>query len=165
MSDSIQVGTVRRFNPSRGYGFILPEGAEDHETNNVFVHKSDIPTREDIDRDYPTLYTDEKVEYEIEETDKGIKAVNVKVIEAKAPPPRQTRRHQRRPYNKNNYHPKPRTRGTVTDVAVLSRELEDVREKFNRLLEVVSDDKFYDDGGGLLDEQDIHYITSGEHSD
>ena len=57
-------GKVKFFNSEKGYGFITPdEGGKD-----VFVHKS--ATTED-------LYEDDKVTFEIEETDRGQSAANV----------------------------------------------------------------------------------------
>ncbi len=57
-------GKVKFFNSEKGYGFITPdEGGKD-----VFVHKS--ATTED-------LYEDDKVSFEIEETDRGLSAANV----------------------------------------------------------------------------------------
>jgi CspA family cold shock protein len=61
-------GTVKKFNPTKGYGFITPDdGSED-----VFVHFSAIQSD-----GYRTLDADEKVEYEVEKTDKGVQATKV----------------------------------------------------------------------------------------
>ena len=60
-------GTVKYFNNSRGFGFITPgDGAKD-----VFVHKSAL-TGEIAEGD--------KVSYDVEEGEKGLNAVNVKVV-------------------------------------------------------------------------------------
>ncbi len=57
-------GTVKFFNTEKGFGFITPdEGGKD-----VFVHKSG--TRDQ-------LYENDKVTYDVEETPKGLSAVNV----------------------------------------------------------------------------------------
>ncbi len=57
-------GTVKFFNTEKGFGFITPdEGGKD-----VFVHKTG--TRE-------ALWEGDKVSYEVEETQKGLNAVNV----------------------------------------------------------------------------------------
>lgn len=57
-------GTVKFFNTEKGFGFITPdEGGRD-----VFVHKTG--TRE-------SLWEGDKVNYEVEETQKGLNAINV----------------------------------------------------------------------------------------
>ena len=59
-------GTVKFFNNSKGYGFITPdEGGRD-----VFVHKNGL-----IDE----IADGDKVSYEVEESPKGLNAINVKV--------------------------------------------------------------------------------------
>jgi CspA family cold shock protein len=68
-------GTVKWFNTRKGYGFITPnEGDKD-----VFVHYSAITVEEG---QFATLNQDDKVEYEVEETAKGLEARNVVVTEA-----------------------------------------------------------------------------------
>ncbi|RUT79653.1 cold-shock protein [Ancylomarina longa] len=60
-------GTVKFFNNSKGFGFITPDdGAKD-----VFVHQSAL-----IDE----ISEGDKVSYDVEETEKGLSAVNVKVV-------------------------------------------------------------------------------------
>jgi CspA family cold shock protein len=60
-------GTVKFFNNSKGFGFITPDdGAKD-----VFLHKNDL-----IDE----INEGDKVNYDVEESPKGMNAVNVKVI-------------------------------------------------------------------------------------
>ena len=59
-------GTIKWFSSKEGYGFIEPhEGEED-----VFVHHSEVPDEE--------LQEGEEVEFEIEQTPKGISAVDVR---------------------------------------------------------------------------------------
>ena len=59
-------GTVKFFNNSKGFGFIVPdEGGKD-----VFVHQNELT--EDIKEG-------DKVSYDVEEGEKGLNAVNVKV--------------------------------------------------------------------------------------
>ena len=62
-------GKIKWYNARKGYGFIL--GEDDKE---IFVHRSSIPTGTYLKEDDP-------VEYEIEESDRGPKAVNIKKIE------------------------------------------------------------------------------------
>jgi CspA family cold shock protein len=63
-------GTVKWFNDSKGYGFIAREDGED-----VFVHYSSIEGE-----GYRTLVEGAEVEFEIEETPKGPRAVAVVVV-------------------------------------------------------------------------------------
>lgn len=59
-------GTVKFFNETKGYGFITPdEGSKD-----VFVHANGL-----IDE----IREGDKVSYEVEESPKGLNAVNVTV--------------------------------------------------------------------------------------
>jgi cold shock protein len=61
-------GTVKWFNETKGFGFITPaEGGKD-----LFVHISAI--RRDGQR---TLHDGEQVEFEIQESAKGLQAENV----------------------------------------------------------------------------------------
>jgi CspA family cold shock protein len=60
-------GTVKFFNNSKGFGFITP----DEEGKDVFVHKNGL-----IDN----ITEGDKVSYDVEEGQKGLNAVNVKVI-------------------------------------------------------------------------------------
>lgn len=64
-------GTVKWFNPDKGWGFIAPEtGGPD-----IFVHYKAI-----TGDGFRTLDADQKVEFEITEGDKGPQAVNVRAI-------------------------------------------------------------------------------------
>jgi CspA family cold shock protein len=67
MADREQ-GVVKWFNPSKGFGFISRDSGED-----VFVHYTSIEGE-----GYRTLVDNEKVEFDVVETDKGIEARNVK---------------------------------------------------------------------------------------
>jgi CspA family cold shock protein len=62
-----QVGTVKWFNASKGYGFITREGAED-----VFVHHSAIQGE-----GYKSLDEGQRVEFSVERGPKGLQATNV----------------------------------------------------------------------------------------
>jgi CspA family cold shock protein len=63
----MQKGTVKFFNNSKGFGFIVPdEGGKD-----VFVHKNGL-----IDE----IADGDKVSYEVQEGQKGLNAVNVKIV-------------------------------------------------------------------------------------
>ncbi len=62
-----KIGTVKWFNPNKGYGFIAHEGGED-----VFVHFSAI-----AGEGYRNLEEGQKVEFTIEKGPKGLQASNV----------------------------------------------------------------------------------------
>ena len=73
------VGTVVRFDRRRGYGFVSPEdGAED-----VFVHQNNISME-----GFRYLQIGEKVNYELEVGEKGMKAVTVTLVEPRQERPR-----------------------------------------------------------------------------
>ena len=61
-------GTVKFYNESKGYGFIIQEDS----SADIFVHESGL-----IDQ----IKEKDKVEYEVAQGRKGLNAVNVKVIE------------------------------------------------------------------------------------
>lgn len=63
-------GTVKMFNKEKGYGFIT---AEDH--RDYFFHYSAL-----IMDDYKTAEPGEAVEFEIEDSERGPRAKNVKKI-------------------------------------------------------------------------------------
>ena len=59
-------GTVKFFNNNKGFGFITPDSGE----KDVFVHANNL-----ID----DITEGDKVSYDLESTDKGPSAINVKV--------------------------------------------------------------------------------------
>jgi CspA family cold shock protein len=65
----MEQGTVKWFNASKGYGFIKRDSGDD-----VFVHYKSI-----IGTGYKSLKQGEPVEFEIEQTEKGLQAKNVTV--------------------------------------------------------------------------------------
>ena len=59
-------GTVNFFNESKGFGFIAPDDG----SKDIFVHQSGL-----IDK----ITKGDKVSYDVQEGQKGLNAVNVKV--------------------------------------------------------------------------------------
>ena len=76
-------GTVKWFNARKGFGFIVPEEGE----QDIFVHYTAIQREAD---EFATLYENDKVSFEIHNSDKGPEARDVKVTE-RAPNPRSNR--------------------------------------------------------------------------
>jgi CspA family cold shock protein len=62
-------GTVKWFNPDKGFGFIAPDDG----TPDVFVHYSAIDTG-----GYRTLEENQKVEYDVQQGPKGPQAAQVR---------------------------------------------------------------------------------------
>ena len=63
-------GTIKMFNADKGYGFIRTDDGKD-----VFFHYSSL-----LMDDFKTATSGEKVEFDVEETEKGSRAINIKKI-------------------------------------------------------------------------------------
>lgn len=63
----METGTVKFFNKTKGFGFVKP----DHGEKEIFIHKNELS--EDI-------IENDRVEYEVEETKKGLNAIKVSKI-------------------------------------------------------------------------------------
>ncbi|HPR18707.1 MAG TPA: cold shock domain-containing protein [Candidatus Cloacimonadota bacterium] len=63
-------GTVKWFNESKGFGFVSGEDGKDY-----FVHHSNIDGA-----GFKTLAEGEKVQFEAEQSDKGMRAIKVSKI-------------------------------------------------------------------------------------
>jgi CspA family cold shock protein len=62
-------GTIKWYNPKKGFGFIQGEDG-----NDVFVHRTAIPDEAGY------LQEGDNVEYEVEETERGPNAKNIKKL-------------------------------------------------------------------------------------
>lgn len=64
-------GTVKWFNDQKGFGFITPEDG----SKDLFVHHSSI-----LADGFKSLQENQQVEFEVEQSDKGPRAANVKAV-------------------------------------------------------------------------------------
>ena len=71
------MGTVKRFNKIKGYGFIALEG----EDTEVFVHYSQIQTE-----GYKALTPGQRIRFILTTGDKGAYATHVEIIDASISP-------------------------------------------------------------------------------
>lgn len=62
-------GTVKWYNPRKGYGFIQGENGKD-----IFVHRTAIPD------EIGYLHEGDQVELDVEETDRGPNAKNIRKL-------------------------------------------------------------------------------------
>ena len=67
MVDERETGIVKWFSDSKGYGFISRENGED-----LFVHYSEI-----LGDGFRSLETGQRVEFAVEDTEKGLQASSV----------------------------------------------------------------------------------------
>ena len=65
-----EIGTVKWFNDAKGFGFISRQMGED-----VFVHYSSI-----VGAGFRTLQEGQQVEFSVEQTAKGLQAVDVRGV-------------------------------------------------------------------------------------
>ncbi len=127
------IGSVARFDCRRGYGFVIPDdGGED-----VFVHQNNI----NMDG-FRYLQPGERVSYELEVGEKGMKAVSVTLLE-----PRQESENRRSSQNnenkRSNNNRSSRSSGAhaaqYADAGddKLAREVEKLRRKQERLISLL----------------------------
>jgi CspA family cold shock protein len=64
----VSTGTVKWFNEKKGFGFITPDDG----SNDVFVHHSEIKVS-----GFAKLAEGQKVQFDVEQGEKGPRAVNV----------------------------------------------------------------------------------------
>lgn len=67
------IGEVKWFNNTKGWGFIVPEGSNE----DVFVHFSAIQGT-----GYKTLLAGQKVNFDLEQGERGSHAINVTPLES-----------------------------------------------------------------------------------
>ncbi len=77
-------GTVKWFNARKGFGFITPDEGD----KDVFVHHTAITTMND---EFANLNENDKVEFDVNQGEKGLEAKNVKVTDAAPPQSREQR--------------------------------------------------------------------------
>jgi len=65
-----ETGTVKWFNDAKGYGFISRESGDD-----VFVHHTAIEME-----GFKSLSEEQRVEFSVEQGDKGLQAVDVRPV-------------------------------------------------------------------------------------
>jgi CspA family cold shock protein len=70
-------GIVERWLDNKGYGFIKTEDGK-----SIFVHYTEIKS----ETDYKKLEEGQKVTFDVEEGRKGLKAVNVAIVEGESQP-------------------------------------------------------------------------------
>jgi len=63
----MQSGTVKFFNETKGFGFIVPSNGD----SEIFVHSSGLMDQ---------IRENDSVEYDVENDKKGLNATNVKVV-------------------------------------------------------------------------------------
>lgn len=135
MSAEVAVsGKVVHYDANRGFGFLAPEtGGAD-----VFLHINDI------DIDEHTLKPGATVEFDIEETDRGSKAVNVSVTGHAAaddgPPARPQRRESHDRHEQSRSHGGDRDRGRRPRAGSGSLDSSAFTEELTELLLDASDD-------------------------
>jgi len=77
----VAFGKLLRFDEVRGYGFIAPEGGGE----DVFVHANDFG--EDKHLVHPGM----RLEYEVEQGERGLKATTVRIVDRPVTKPRPSR--------------------------------------------------------------------------
>jgi CspA family cold shock protein len=70
-SNHMPMGKVKWFNDQKGYGFITPDDG----SKDLFVHHTAI-----LGEGFKTLAENQAVEFEVQESDKGPRAANVKKL-------------------------------------------------------------------------------------
>lgn len=123
-------GVVARFDPRRGYGFVIPDdGGED-----VFVHQNNI----NMDG-FRYLKPGEHVSYELEVGEKGLKAVQVNLLDERPPgdSPFRGEQQQQQPQRNSGPSRPPRGGGPPRDGERLREQLDKLGRKQERLISLL----------------------------
>lgn len=134
------IGTVATFKKDQGFGFISIDGSDEQ----IFAHQQDIVEINGKDaRDlFRHLNKGEEVSFETVQGDKGLKAINIKVLNRSS---RQYKPQQNnRQFSKNGGG---------------NRNNQSTDQKIERLLEVLSDETA--EGGALITRSEVDYIMNG----
>lgn len=67
-------GKIKKLIRDRGFGFI-----DDTDGREVFFHQSSV-----VDTEFNTLAEDQKVEFEVEKSPKGPRAINIHIVQESA---------------------------------------------------------------------------------
>ena len=122
---TVATGVVVRFDAKRGYGFINPDdGGAD-----VFVHQNNI-----VMEGFRFLKVGEKVGYELEVGEKGMKAVAVSLLEER--PPQESRDNYHQDDGDDGYDDRP-ARGSRNGGGADSEALDKMRRKQERLISLL----------------------------
>ena len=80
-------GTVKWFSDAKGYGFIIPDGQD----REVFVHfrSIEMPGRK-------TLQTNQRVEFEFEQSERGLHAIRTRIARHSCGTPAYENRRRRK---------------------------------------------------------------------
>lgn len=119
---SRHTGVVSSYSSKNGYGFIT-----DNETgNNVFVHQNDINME-----GFRCLHQDEEVEFDIENSEKGFKALDVLLLSE-----RKEHREKGNYITQDTFKPKRPSNHSISleDYAKVKSDLRRLQKSFDRLL-------------------------------
>lgn len=141
-------GTVKRFNPKCGYGFIQMTGEQDDD-NDVFIHQSDIDME-----GFRSFNVGEEVEFTLEITDDNmLKARHARLLSERAPNSRPSQTYQQRPRGDG-----PRPLVDAGQRALVRTER--LEAQFKKFVEILSKEV---DGDVILTAADIQEIyTAGQ---
>lgn len=143
-------GSVARFDVRRGYGFVIPDdGGED-----VFVHQNNI-----VMEGFRYLKAGEKVSYELEVGEKGMKAVQVQLLDPRPPEPVREPRPPREP---SGYRSGPPSRNGNGSAGHDDAEVRRLRRKVERLISLLVEKNVIDPGDMDVIERGFTQVSPDE---